>query len=159
MNMWTELQTAALDALGIPRYLLNHTLAKTAGEPVHALETVPVDVAKTSATVAQTPSAQVETPAMVASLEPETEVLQNEEREPQPVLYQLGPWLLQFPQALPVNYYPWLKDLSQFIESRPTQVGAAGSRTIIDCAFVAKDELHQDEKRALWQQLKPFLNQ
>lgn len=157
--MWTEQQTTALDALGIPRYQLNHTPAKTAGEPSHALETVPVDVAKTSAAVAQAPSAQVETPTMVASLEPETEVLQSEEREPQPVLYQLGPWLLQFPQALPVNYYPWLKDLSQFIQSRPTQVSAAGQKAIIDCAFVAKHELSQDEKRALWQQLKPYLNQ
>ena len=127
MNMWTELQASALDALGIPRYQHNQTLAKAAGELPLAPEPVADEV---------------------ATVEP-----------PQPVLYLLGPWLLQFPQALPVNYYPWLKDLSQFIESRPTQVSAAGNKTIIDCAFVAKDILSPAEKRALWQQLKPFLNQ
>lgn len=149
MNMWTELQSSALDALGIPRYQLNQTLAKAAAEPPHAPEPVAAEVTRAPAVVEQAQSAQVVTPAMVELVEPEA--------EPQPVLYQLGPWLLQFPQALPVNYYPWLKDLSQFIESRPTQVSAAGNKTIVDCTVVAKDILSQEEKRALWQQLKPLL--
>lgn len=152
MNMWTELQAAALDNLGIPRYKLNQAVTPADVEVTEA-EAKP----STKASLADTPvppQMEVEqTPDAPPSVAPVAA------EAPQPVLYQLGPWVLQFPQALPVNSYPWLKDLSQFIDSRPTQVSAAGHKAIIDCTFVAKEQLNQDEKRALWQQLKPYLTQ
>lgn len=144
MTMWTEQQTTALDALGIPRYQLNHA-------PAEAVANIQAEPTPAAAPIVEPVAA--EAPAAVVATVAAPPV------EQEPVLYQLGPWLLQFPLALPVNYYPWLNDLSQFIESRPTQVSAAGNKTIIDCAFVAKDILSPAEKRALWQQLKPFLNQ
>lgn len=157
MNIWSELQAAALDNLGIPRYELNHAVAPVVETPQAKATPVPVTAASIEPAPTHAPAA-----APVASSETAaatTETTKQVQDHPQPVLYQLGPWILQFPQALPVNYYPWLKDLSQFIQSRPTQVSAAGQKAIIDCAFVAKEQLHQDEKRALWQQLKPYLNQ
>ncbi|WP_113907290.1 hypothetical protein [Aliidiomarina celeris] len=77
----------------------------------------------------------------------------------QVALYQLGPWLLQFPTPLPVGNFPWLMDLSQYIESRPTLVSSAGQKPVIDCSPYAKSRLTPEEKRALWNLLKPFITQ
>ncbi|MCC5854434.1 MAG: hypothetical protein JJU10_01980 [Idiomarina sp.] len=74
------------------------------------------------------------------------------------VLYRLGPWVLRFPEPLPVTSFTWLRDLAVFVESRPTQINDAGTTPIIDCSHVAKEQLAPEEKRMLWQQLKPALN-
>ncbi|RUO43790.1 hypothetical protein CWE15_00900 [Aliidiomarina taiwanensis] len=151
MNMWTEMQAAALDKLGIPLYQRNQAAASPAEQA--ELKASPVSEAVTRTEPTQ--SSALGTHHKPASAEANDQV----EMQAQPILYQLGPWLLAFPHVLPVNYYPWLKDLSHFVESRPTQVSQAGTRPIIDCTFVAKETLSQTEKRALWQQLKPYLAQ
>src|SRR5690554_1915801 len=138
MNMWTELQASALDNLGIPRYQLNH--AAIEAPQVQAKPATAVINEQAAPALITTPTVEPE-PTVVPVTNSEAAAAATEASEqvqdlPQPVLYQLGPWILQFPQALPVNYYPWLKDLSQFIQSRPTQVSAAGQKAIIDCAFV-----------------------
>ena len=145
--MWTELQAAALDKLGIPRYQLNQTAASRPGAIKEESNLAPETTNSPMPAVSNDVKAETSKPS---------DHIHNQR---QPVLYQLGPWVLQFPHALPVSSYPWLNDLSQFINSRPTQVSAAGAKAIIDCAFVAKKQLQQDEKRALWQQLKPYLTQ
>ncbi|CUS49429.1 MAG: hypothetical protein HLUCCO02_11910 [Idiomarinaceae bacterium HL-53] len=80
--------------------------------------------------------------------------------EPQEWLYQVGVWTLCFPNELPVPRYPWLEDLCRAYDTRPTHInGAKAGQTVVNCAFVAKPLLSQEEKRTLWAQLKPLLTQ
>jgi hypothetical protein len=76
-----------------------------------------------------------------------------------PILYRLGPWYLQFAEQLPAAGYAWLQDLALFIGGNAVQVSHAPETvTPINCAAFAQSQLTPEQKRALWNQLKPALS-
>ena len=141
--MWSKSQIAALEALKIPRYEWLGKSPESGNLRTEAHKTEASEESDHSQSIANTESAAVSTI--------------NAEAQPAPALYQLGPWLLGFPSALPVEVFPWLMDLSKYIESRPTLVSDAGDKTVIDCSPYAKMLLTPEEKKTLWALLKPAL--
>lgn len=136
--MWTKQQRDCMEALGMPIYEFvgtNIVSESLSAAPVEA----ELDVTDTALT----------DPALAV---PDT-VLTD------PILYRLGPWYLQFEELLPAASYAWLQDLALFIGGNPVQVSHTPEAvTAIDCAVYSANQLTPEQKRELWNQLKPALS-
>ena len=136
--MWTKQQRDCMEALGMPIYEFvgtNIVSESLSAAPAEA----EVDVTDTALT---DPDLAV----------PDTVLTDT-------ILYRLGPWYLQFPELLPAAGYAWLRDLALFIGGNPVQVShAPESITAIDCASYSENQLTPEQKRELWNQLKPALS-
>lgn len=145
-HLWTENQLSALKALNIPLYQCTREVAQadTDNEPAHKPEAV-TQVA-----------ANVEAKTGNGTPKDAPQAAEHKTTEPAFYYYQLGPWTLAFNSLLPVQGLPWLADLSQFINNRPTQINQP-TDTPIDCSAYLKPQLAPTEKQTLWALLKPAL--
>lgn len=136
--MWTKQQRDCMAALGMPVYEFVGTNLAADGAIPDAVE------------------AEVSVPDTAFS-DPIQSVPDNTYTDP--FLYRLGPWCLKFPEALPAGGCDWLQDLARFIGGNPVQVShTPESMTAIDCAPFFAGQLTPEQKRELWNQLKPALN-
>lgn len=136
--MWTKQQRDCMEALGMPIYEFTGTQIEVDGA-ILAFQEAEVGVTDTALT---DPDLAVPDTALT-----------------DPILYRLGPWYLQFPELLPAASYAWLQDLALFIGGNPVQVShAPESITAIDCAPYSENPLTPEQKRELWNQLKPALS-
>ncbi|MCH8492456.1 MAG: hypothetical protein LAT53_04395 [Idiomarina sp.] len=136
--MWTKQQRDCMEALGMPIYEFTGTQVKV-DDATPAFQEAEVNV--------------TDTPLTDPDLSVPDTVLTD------PILYRLGPWYLQFSELLPAAGFSWLQDLALFIGGNPVQVSHAPEAiTPIACDAFAQNQLTPEQKRELWNQLKPALS-
>ena len=81
---------------------------------------------------------------------------QDTEQSGAAYFYKLGAWTFKFPTQLPVDLFPWLKDLAAYCNEQPSEVKPVDN--YLDASAYNKAQLSADEKKALWQRMQQWLN-
>ncbi|RUO30359.1 hypothetical protein [Aliidiomarina soli] len=130
-SKWTRHQLESLQALGIPLY---------------------------SFVQQSTTSQEFNDQAPRLNVESEPEFNDQAPRSNIEFHYRLGGWTLRTAERLPVELYPWLKDLSSHLQQQLTEIKADPQQPHLDVTPWCKTTLSPEEKRDLWNQLKLWLN-
>ncbi|WP_157981955.1 hypothetical protein [Aliidiomarina sedimenti] len=160
-SKWTRHQLESLQALGIPLYsfVQPSATAQTFNDQAPRL-----NVESESEFNDQAPRSNVESEsefndqAPRSNVESESEFNDQAPRSNVEFHYRLGGWTLRTAERLPVELYPWLKDLSSHLQQQLTEIKADPQQPHLDITPWCKTTLSPDEKRDLWNQLKLWLN-
>ncbi|MCC5879388.1 MAG: hypothetical protein JJU03_05815 [Idiomarina sp.] len=144
MTQWTSQQLKCLEAIGVPVYTHEPAVLTPSSAPAtNATATAKTSKAK------QDP--QVQKPDEIADTTSEP----TQPAVDSATYYNLGPWVLEFSQTIPVESYDWLRDLAAYCQSKPVQVSA--STQAVNTKPYGKNQLSSAEKKALWGLLKSHL--
>ena len=147
MTQWTPQQLKCLAAIGVPVYA--HVPSERVGVQAESVAEKAEGIAKQAEGVAQkaNSAAKTQDPQLPSKQENTTEV-----QPATPYYYQLGPWVFEFEQMLPVESFDWLRDLAAYCKSTPAQVSQAAKPVKLD--KYARNQLPPAAKKELWQLLK-----
>ena len=164
MTQWTSQQLKCLEAIGVPVYAHVPAAPQQAPVDTNARATAQANIdatavttespasKKTTAATAQPKASKQNTPAAANPKASEQEAPQPEASANKAHYYQLGPWVFEFSQSLPVESYDWLRDLAAYCKSPPTQVSHADKPLSLN--KYARNQLSPADKRELWTLLK-----